>query len=103
MKRTEPQSLREVLEEALRDADMQDELLRQRAIGLWPLIVGPKMADATGHPFFRGDVMMVAVHNPSLRQELSMMRSSLADAINNALKTKVVAELRFIGFNSNRQ
>lgn len=101
MKRTEPQSIREVLEEAVRQSDMESELLRQRAIALWPKVAGTAITNATGRPFFRGDVMLIAVHRPALRQELTMMRSSLAKTINDILKTNVISELRFIGIDSN--
>lgn len=104
MKRTHPQSLREVLEEAFREADMQDELLRQRAAALWPRIVGEAIAARCGKPrFISVDTMIVPVRGATLRQELTMARSSIAAAINDALKGNVVAEIRFVGVNANPQ
>lgn len=103
MRKSEPQSLREVLDEAIRDCDMENELLRYRAGALWQKMMGEHIAAAGGRPFFRGDVMYVSIHNAALRHELMMMRSSMADALNASLKKKVVAEIRFIGGNQKQQ
>ena len=104
MKRTHPQSLREVLEEAFREADMQDELLRQRAAALWPRIVGPAIAARCRKPrFITDDTMMIAGEGATLRHELTMARSSMAAAINDALKANVVAEIRFVGVDAGAQ
>lgn len=100
MKRTEPQSIRAVLEQAIADCDMQSQLLRVRAASLWPLIAGRRIADICGRPFFRKDVMFVPVSKASVRQELTMMRSSLAKTINDTLGEHVVAEMKFIGVSS---
>lgn len=102
MKRSEPQVLREILEETIRECDMEQELLRYRACSLWGQLMGQHIADSSGKPFFRGSVMYVSIHNASLRHELMMMRSSIAEALNNALKQRVVTEIRFIGANPNK-
>ncbi len=96
MKRTEPQSLREVLEQAINECELQEDLLRRRAEALWPRVMGQHIAAMTGKPFFRGAVMHVPVEKPSLRNELTMMRSAIA-SINKTLGSTVVTEIRFIG------
>ena len=100
MKRTEPQSLRAVLEEAVRECDMEQELLRTRAQALWPRIVGKEIASRCGRPFCRADIMTIPVQNASLRHELSMMRSSMIKAINTTLRADVISEIRFVGLNN---
>lgn len=97
MKRTEPQSIREVLEQAINECELQEELLRRRAEALWPRVMGQHIAAMTGKPFFRGAVMHIPVEKPSLRNELTMMRSAIAASINKTLGSNVVTEIRFIG------
>lgn len=97
MKHTEPMSLRQVLEEACISRELESELWHFRAAKLWPAIVGPALAQMTGKPFFRGNVMYIPVSRPALRNELTMMRSKLLSALNNALGRQVASDLRFTG------
>lgn len=97
MKKSEPQSLREVLEEAILECDMQDELMRVRASQMWRRMVGESIAAGCGRPFFRGDVMFISVRNAALRHELTMSRTAMITALNNAMKKDIVADIRFIG------
>lgn len=101
MKRTEPQSIRVVLEQAIADCDMQNRLLQVRAAELWPRMAGKIIADMCGKPYFVRDIMIVPVANAAVRQELTMMRSSLAAAINRTLATDVVQEIRFSAIRAN--
>ena len=41
--------------------------------------------------------MHIPVEKPSLRNELTMMRSAIAASINKTLGSNVVTEIRFIG------
>ena len=59
--------------------------------------MGQHIAAMTGKRFFRGAVMHVPVEKPSLRNELTMMRSAIATSINKTLGSTVVTEIRFIG------
>lgn len=100
MKRCHPQSIREVLEQVVEQCDLKEELLRRRAVAQWPNIVGPQLAAATGKPWTHGSVMMVAVHNAPLRNELAMHRTRMTAAINSLVGAKVISDIRFIGGNA---
>jgi predicted nucleic acid-binding Zn ribbon protein len=96
MKRTEPQQLSEVLKNALEAYSLDGRLSEYRAADAWPSVVGKHIAELTGRPYVSQGVMMVRVPSPSLRQELSMHRSSLLKALNDTVGKEVILELRFV-------
>lgn len=95
MKRVEPESVGDVLRQALSDNGLNDRLYETRAINIWPVIVGEQIASMTGRPVVFKGLMTVYVRNASLRQELNMSRSMLMRHINQALGRETITDLRF--------
>lgn len=97
MKRTYPQSIAEIIDQTLRQEDMQQRILEVRAAQAWPLVVGEMISRQTGKAFVRNGILTVRVASPALRQELYMNRSSLIRHINETISASdVVKEIRFI-------
>ncbi len=95
MKRLDPETVGDVLRQALSDQGLTDRLYETRAIALWPAIVGEDIAAMTGRPVVYRGLMTVYVRNASLRNELNMSRSTLCRLINEALGRQTLTELRF--------
>lgn len=95
MKRLEPESVGDVLRQALSDQGLTDKLYETRAINLWPTIVGEHIAGLTARPIVYNGLMTIYVRNASLRQELNMSRSKLRKIINETLQREVITDLRF--------
>ncbi len=97
MQRTEPQSIGDVLRMTIQECNMTAKLDEQRAIALWPAIVGEHMASLCGRPSVNAGFMTISVPAAPLRQELTMSRSSLIRIINEKLGRTVISEIRFSG------
>lgn len=97
MKRREPESLGDVLRQAIEENRSAFRFDEMTAISTWPVIVGREVASRTMRPFIKDGVMTIRVPAAPLRQELNMMRSKLARAINAEVGKDVVKELRFSG------
>lgn len=86
MKRSDPQSIRQIIDRVINAAGLSREMRLRQACDMWPRIVGPgieartlrRWADDKG-------VLHVNVDSAPLKQELSMQRSQIARAINEAL------------------
>ena len=97
MQRIEAESLGDLLRqeiEANQSAFRFDEI---NAINAWPRVIGDSIASKTMRPFIKGGVMTIRVPAAPLRQELNMLRSRLAAAINKEIGKEIVKELRFVG------
>lgn len=96
MKRTESQSIGDILRLALQENCMNSRLDECKAVQLWSLVIGESIASQCRRPFVREGVMTVGVPNAPLRQELSMNRSRLKSAINREIGRETITEIRFI-------
>lgn len=95
MKRSEAQSIKEVIDNYLQSHNLSDKLLEIRALELWPLIVGQAINRCTVERRVDDGVMRVRISSAAMRHELQMHRSTLVKSINDALGKEVIRELRF--------
>lgn len=95
MKRREAESIGDILRLALQENSMSSRLDECKAVELWPLIVGEEIARRCRRPGVANGVMTIGVGNAPLRQELTMNRSGLRQAINRQLGKEVITEIRF--------
>lgn len=95
MKRLEPESIGDVLRQALSDQGLTERLYETRAIAAWPAVIGADLAACMGRPVVYRGVMTIYVANAALRQELNMNRSGLRDHINATVGRDVISDLRF--------
>ncbi len=95
MKRTEPVSIAEVMRLAIEESDLAGHLAETRAAAAWPRVVGSHIASLTGRPMVNAGVMTVVCRSASLRQELSMQRTTLTAMLNRAAGAEAITELRF--------
>lgn len=95
MKRQDPESVGDVLRQALQEQGMTDRLYETKAIGLWRPTVGDEIADLTSRPSVYNGIMTVHVRVAPLRHELNMSREVLRRIINDALGREVIREIYF--------
>lgn len=95
MKRHEALSLGEVLRQAIEENQDSFRFDEMTAIHAWPKVVGNTIASKTLRPFVKNGVMTIRVPAAALRQELNMMRSTIAAAINAEVGKEVIKELKF--------
>lgn len=96
MERRETQSVGDILRLAFQENCMQERLDECRAVEIWPSVVGLDLARICRRPTVKNGIMTVGVPNASLRHELSMSRSSLRAAINDAIGSVTIKDIRFI-------
>ncbi|MDE5807587.1 MAG: DUF721 domain-containing protein [Muribaculaceae bacterium] len=95
MKRTEPESIGDVLRLTIQESNMTGRLDECRAIEIWPQVIGETLARRMSRPSVSNGVMVVYVDSAALRHELTMHRSRLIEGINSHLGKEVIKSLRF--------
>lgn len=96
MKRTDSQSIGDILRLALQENCMDSRLDEYKAVELWSKVVGQHIASQCRRPFVKEGLMTIGVSNAALRQELLMNRSRLRAAINREIGKETISEIRFI-------
>ena len=96
MKRSRPMLISEIIDDVVRKEGLEDNMLAHRALTLWGNIVGNHINRLTTMRRVEGSTLMVHIGSAAVRQELSMQRTALLRAINDALGKEVITDIRFI-------
>ena len=95
MFRRQVKSVDELLNRTLRQEGLETPLLQKRIVDAWPKVAGDLIARYTGDRFIRNQVLFIKVLNPALRADLAMQRSKYVSALNAAVGSMVITDIRF--------
>ncbi len=93
MKRTDPQILKDVIEDALKKADLTDTFREQQACYLWPEVVGHGVNRYTTRRYVERGTLHVYITSGPLKSELQFMRSRIMEQLNNTVGANVINEI----------
>lgn len=94
MKRTDPQSLQEIIHEVFARAGMAENEARQRALSLWGEIVGPGVNRYTSRRYVTEQgVMHVYITSAALKADLQYMRADIMRRLNEAVGSAAITDL----------
>ena len=88
------QTLDEVLNKFLREEGLETPLLQKRVIDAWAEVTGATVERYTGEKFIKNQTLFLKINNPSLRQDLSMMRTQLVKRLNESVGAFVISEVK---------
>ncbi len=96
MKRTDPVCIGEALGEYLSARNLQRASLQGSAVELWGSVAGPYVASMTEDVYLRGGTLHVRFSSSAVTQEVMMRRSEIIRAMNEAIGSEVVRQLRVL-------
>ena len=95
MKRTEAKNIGHIINDLLRQENLDVALDEHRASALWPQIVGDGINRYTIRRYVKDGVMTVHLSSASLANELMLNRASIIKHINEALGREIIHEIIF--------
>ncbi|MDX9909512.1 MAG: DUF721 domain-containing protein [Mariniphaga sp.] len=95
MKRSNTQSLSEVLREYVRVMRMDRKLKEVDVIGSWETILGKTIARYTRNVFLSKQVLYVEIDSPVVKNELLMMREEIRLRLNELAGEEMVKKIVF--------
>jgi predicted nucleic acid-binding Zn ribbon protein len=95
MKRTNAQTVGEIINDLLKQENLQGKLDEHRAVAIWPEIVGQGVNRYTVSRSVKDGVLYVSLSSASLRNELMLSRTLLLKRINEALGGDIIKEIIF--------
>lgn len=95
MKRKREEPIGDLVMQFLRIEGLETPLLEYRVMQAWPKVAGPTVAKYTGQMYVRDGMLHVQIKSPSLRQNLSMYQTELANKLNETVKSRVIHAVRF--------
>jgi len=95
MRRTDPQSIGEIIRQAMEAAGATEAYALQRVCPLWPEIVGPTINRFTTRRWIDRDVLHVAISSAALRNDLMFHRERLIAHLNRAAGKNIISNIIF--------
>lgn len=93
MQRTEPQSIRQIIDMVLDRQAGRSEVLEHRASFMWPQIVGQGINRHTMRRYVAHGVLHVYLDSAALKSELEFQKTHIIEAINSALGSEVLRSM----------
>ena len=92
MKRTHTTNIAQVISEILDEYNIGAKLKEARLIAAWPEVLGP-LARPTDKLYINNKVLFVNLSSSVIRNELSMMRSTLLQRLNEKAGEEVIKDI----------
>lgn len=89
------QSLKEVINQMLRAYGLGDRLDEITLVKSWEEVVGKMIAKHTVDIYFKGGQLFVELDSASVRQELTYVKSSLIEKLNQKVKKRILQDIIF--------
>lgn len=93
MKRTDPQTIRQIIDMVLDSSAGKSEMLGHRASYMWPQIVGQGVNRHTTRRYVARGVLHVYIDSAPLKTELEFQKTQIIQAINSALGQEVLKSI----------
>lgn len=93
MKRTDPMSIRQIIDQVMDHSARKNDMLEHRASYLWPDIVGQGINRLTTRRYVSRGALHVFISSAAVKGELEFQKSAIVTAINKALGQEVLHSL----------
>ncbi len=93
MKRGNTQTIREIINEFLRQEHLDQGLMENRVVNSWEEVIGKTVARATTHVSINNGTMYVKINSSVIRNELLLIRTKIIDALNQHVGHHIVMDL----------
>lgn len=93
MKRTDPMSIKQLIDAVLDDDNVREAAREQRLCYMWPEIVGQGINRYTTRRYVADRKLHVHISSAPLRNELQFHRSRLVDLLNQSVGADVITDI----------
>ncbi len=95
MKKSNTESLSDLLSKYLRQEGLETPLNQHRLISAWPEVMGTTITRYTGDMFIKNQTLYVKITSAPLKSDLMMERTKLVKRLNDAVGAYVIADIVF--------
>ncbi len=96
MKRSNEQSLGDVIKDLLRNYGLEKRVTQVRIANTWDKVMGKFVAAKTVNVKLRNDTLLVKLNSPALRNELSYAKEKIIESINKECGDDVIKKIVFM-------
>ena len=93
MKRTDPISIKQLIDKVMLESDTREAMMQQRASYLWTEVVGAGVNRFTFRRYVDKGVLHVYITSASLKNDLGLLRQNILKEINGRLGAEVLSDI----------
>lgn len=93
MKRTDPISVRQLIDKVMLESDTRDTVMQQRASYLWTEVVGAGVNRYTFRRYVDKGVLHVYITSAALKNDIAFMRQNILREINRRVGADVLTDI----------
>ena len=93
IRRTKTRSLKEVLQEFLRENKLDDRLKERELVRNWEDITGKMVARSTHSIYVKNRILFVEVRSSVIKNELIMIQEGLVKSLNESVGEKLIDKI----------
>lgn len=93
MKRTEAMTVGDIINQLLKEDNIDRQFDEQKIVYLWPEIVGQGINRYTTSRWVKNGVLYLHISSAPLRNELMMNRTTLIKHLNDAVGSEVIRDI----------
>lgn len=93
MKRTEPISIKQLIDKVMLESDTREAMMQQRASYLWTEVVGTGVNRFTFRRYVDKGVLHVYITSASLKNDLGFLKQNILKEINSRLGAEVLSDI----------
>lgn len=96
MKKSNEQTLKEVIKELLDAYKLKEGLQVNNVLQAWDQIAGPYIAKYTEKIYIKHQKLYLKLSSPALKHELSYSKTDLINRLNNLAREEVITDIVFL-------
>lgn len=91
---SKPTAINELINTYLREQGLEQAILGEQLIRLWPDIMGKQVANLTGTIEIKNQVLLIQIRSAALQQQLFECKRALIKKLNDAVGGEVIKDIR---------
>ena len=95
MRKSNQQTIGQVIQQYLKENNLEKKFKRSHIIGSWEIIMGKVVANHTKSIVFNDKTLFLELDSPGLRNELSYRKAELIKKINTEAGEEIIKEIIF--------
>lgn len=93
MRRNNTQPLKTIIESFIKEMKLEQKLKEADIVSCWEEIVGKTVAKNTRSIYIKNKVLFVHLNSSVIRHELSMLKTSLIEAVNKRSGEQLISDI----------
>lgn len=95
MRRRNTETIREVIQQFLKQKKLEKPLFEKKIIDAWPEVLGKNILEYTSGLTIKNRKLYVTISSSVLRHDLFISRENIAESLNNHVGAHVIDEIVF--------